>query len=377
MTRFIAWVRELTMWPMLVKEFIQLSRDRPTIAMMVGVPAIQLMLFGFAIRTEVRNLPTAVYDEAKSSDSRALVQTILNTGNFRFYADATSRDEVTAWIESGKVAAAIVIPPDFTRDLARHHTAKVQVIVDAADPLASQAAMSGAAMGGQQRALDIVTARGGGGVPLEVVVRPLYNPTIRSATYIVPGIIGVLLSMTLVIIMGMSVVRERERGTLEQLVVTPITRTSLMLGKVLPFVLVGYVQMTVILTLGRLVFDVPLRGSLPLLYLAAVGFIGANLAIGLWLSTLVRTQAQAMQAGFLFLLPNLLLSGFMFPREAMPEPAQWIGAALPLTYFLQVLRGILLKGVGIDALWPQMSILMGFAVLFIALAVRRFHKTVE
>ena len=214
-------------------------------------------------------------------------------------------------------------------------------------------------------------------MPLEVVVRPLYNPTIRSATYIVPGIIGVLLSMTLVIIMGMSVVRERERGTLEQLVVTPITRTSLMLGKVLPFVLVGYVQMTVILTLGRLVFDVPLRGSLPLLYLAAVGFIGANLAIGLWLSTLVRTQAQAMQAGFLFLLPNLLLSGFMFPREAMPEPAQWIGAALPLTYFLQVLRGILLKGVGIDALWPQMSILMGFAVLFIALAVRRFHKTVE
>ena len=377
MTRLIAWVRELTMWPMLVKEFIQLSRDRPTIAMMVGVPAIQLMLFGLAIRTEVRNLPTAVYDEAKSSDSRALVQTILNTGNFRFYADATSRDEVTAWIESGKVAAAIVIPPDFTRDLARHHTAKVQVIVDAADPLASQAAMSGAAMGGQQRALDIVTARGGGGVPLEVVVRPLYNPTIRSATYIVPGIIGVLLSMTLVIIMGMSVVRERERGTLEQLVVTPITRTSLMLGKVLPFVLVGYVQMTVILTLGRLVFDVPLRGSLPLLYLAAVGFIGANLAIGLWLSTLVRTQAQAMQAGFLFLLPNLLLSGFMFPREAMPEPAQWIGAALPLTYFLQVLRGILLKGVGIDALWPQMSILMGFAVLFIALAVRRFHKTVE
>ena len=377
MKGLISWVRELTMWPMLVKEFIQLRRDRPTIAMMVGVPAIQLMLFGFAIRTEVRNLPTAVYDEAKSSDSRALVQTILNTGNFRFYADATSRDEVTAWIESGKVAAAIVIPPDFTRDLARHHTAKVQVIVDAADPLASQAAMSGAAMGGQQRALDIVTARGGGGVPLEVVVRPLYNPTIRSATYIVPGIIGVLLSMTLVIIMGMSVVRERERGTLEQLVVTPITRTSLMLGKVLPFVLVGYVQMTVILTLGRLVFDVPLRGSLPLLYLAAVGFIGANLAIGLWLSTLVRTQAQAMQAGFLFLLPNLLLSGFMFPREAMPEPAQWIGAALPLTYFLQVLRGTLLKGVGIEALWRQMALLMGFAVLFVALAVRRFHKTVE
>jgi ABC-2 type transport system permease protein len=177
--------------------------------------------------------------------------------------------------------------------------------------------------------------------------------------------------------MGMSVVRERERGTLEQLVVTPISRIGLMLGKVLPFVLVGYVQMTVILLLGRVVFHVPLRGSLLLLYVAAAGFIGANLAIGLWLSTMVRTQAQAMQMGFLFLLPNLLLSGFMFPREAMPEGAQWLGAALPLTYFLEVLRGILLKGVGLAALWPQITILAVFAVLFVGLAVRRFHKTVE
>jgi len=376
-TRLIEWVRGLTMWPMLVKEFIQLRRDRPTLALMIGVPAIQLMLFGFAIRTDVRNLPTAVYDESKTSDSRALVQTILNTGNFRFHADATSRNELAEWLGAGTVAAAIVIPPDFARTIAQHRTAKVQVIVDASDPLASQAAMSGAVLGGQQRALDILATRGRAGVPLEVMVRPLYNPTSRSATYIVPGIIGVLLSMTLVIIMGMSVVRERERGTLEQLVVTPISRTGLMLGKVLPFVLVGYVQMTIILALGRLVFDVPLRGSLLLLYVASSGFIGASLAIGLWLSTMVRTQAQAMQAGFLFLLPNLLLSGFMFPREAMPEPAQWLGAALPLTYFLQVLRGILLKGVGVEALWPQMTLLMGFAVLFITLAVRRFHKTVE
>lgn len=374
------WWQRLTglgAWPMLVKEFRQLRRDRPTIALMVGVPAIQLLLFGFAIRTEVRNLPTAVLDEARTSDSRALVRTILNTGNFRFHADVGSRAEAAAWIESGRVRAAIVVPPDFTRDLAERRTARVQVLVDASDPLASQAAMSGASLGGQQRALEIATARGAGGVPLEVSVRPLYNPTLRSATYIVPGIIGVLLSMTLVIVMGMSVVRERERGTLEQLVVTPITRVGLMLGKVLPFVLVGYVQMTVILVLGRAVFDVPVRGSLALLYLAAAGFIGANLAIGLWLSTLVRTQAQAMQVGFLFLLPNLLLSGFMFPREAMPEPAQWLGAALPLTYFLEVLRGILLKGVGIAALWPQVLILAAFAVLFVTLAVQRFHKTVE
>lgn len=377
MSRGWQWLQGLSVWPMLVKEFIQLRRDRPTVVMMVGIPAIQLMLFGFAIRTEVRNLPTAVYDEARTSDSRALVQTILNTGNFRFHADATSRDEITRWIEAGTVRAAIVIPPEFTRDLAQRRTGRVQVIVDASDPLASQAAISGASLGGQQRALEIATARGGSSLPLEVSVRPLYNPTLQSSIYIVPGIIGVLLSMTLVIVMGMSVVRERERGTLEQLVVTPISRIGLMLGKVLPFVLVGYLQMSIILLLGRLVFHVPIRGSLLLLYLASAGFIGANLAIGLWLSTLVRTQAQAMQIGFLFLLPNLLLSGFMFPREAMPELAQWLSAALPLTYFLEVLRGILLKGVGLAALWPQITILAVFAVLFVGLAVRRFQKTVE
>jgi ABC-2 type transport system permease protein len=370
-------IARLGVWPMLVKEFIQLRRDRPTIAMMVGIPAIQLMLFGFAIQTDVRNLPTAVYDEAKTEDSRALVETIINTGNFKRHADATSREEVQRWIEGGTVNAAIIIPPDFTRDLKAGRTAQAQVIVDASDPLASQAAMSGASLGAQQRSLQILTATGGFTVPIAVAVRPLYNPTLRSATYIVPGIIGVLLSMTLIIVMGMSVVREREKGTLEQLVVTPISRTSLMLGKVLPFVLVGYVQMTVILLLGRLVFHVPVRGSVLLLYVTAAGFIGANLALGLFLSTVARTQAQAMQMGFLFLLPNLLLSGFMFPREAMPEVAQWLGLLLPLTYFLQVLRGILLKGVGLEALWMQVVVLAGFAVLFVAMSVRRFHKTVE
>jgi ABC-2 type transport system permease protein len=175
----------------------------------------------------------------------------------------------------------------------------------------------------------------------------------------------------------MAVVRERERGTLEQLIVTPIDRTSLMLGKIVPFLLVGYVQMTVVILLGRVLFDVPLRGSIPLLYLLAFPFIVASLGLGLFFSTLVRTQAQAMQAGFLFILPNILLSGFMFPRAAMPEPAQWLGLALPLTYFLEILRGILLKGVGFEALWPELLALVGFAVLIVTLSVRRFHKTLE
>jgi ABC-2 type transport system permease protein len=195
--------------------------------------------------------------------------------------------------------------------------------------------------------------------------------------YIVPGIIGVLLSMTMIVIASIAVVRERERGTLEQLVVTPIGKTSLMLGKIVPFLLVGYVQITVILLLGRLLFDVPVRGNLSTLYVVSLPFIVASLAVGLFVSTVTHTQAQAMQLGFLFLLPNILLSGFMFPREAMPAPAQWIGAALPLTYFLRVLRGVLLKGTGLPELWREVAVLMGFSVVLIGLSVRRFRKTVE
>jgi ABC-2 type transport system permease protein len=193
----------------------------------------------------------------------------------------------------------------------------------------------------------------------------------------VPGIIGVLLSLTLVLITSMSIVRERERGTLEQLIVTPIDKTSLILGKILPFLLIGYVQISVILILGRLLFQVPMLGSLALLYLLSFAFIIASLALGLLMSTLVRSQVQAMQLSFLFLLPNILLSGFMFPREAMPAPAQWIGAALPLTYFLKILRGVLLKNVGLDHLWREGLILVAFATVLVTLSVVRFQKTIE
>ena len=217
----------------------------------------------------------------------------------------------------------------------------------------------------------------GRNLPLEVRVRPWYNPGLRSAVYIVPGIIGVLLSVTMILITSMSIVRERERGTLEQLIVTPIDKTSLMLGKIVPFVLVGYVQMTVILLLGRFLFDVPVRGSLPLLYVLTFAFIVANLGLGLFISTVVRSQAQAMQLGFFFLLPNILLSGFMFPREAMPALAQWIGLLLPLTHFLKVLRGIILKDIGFVELWRPTLVLVGLAALFIVLSVRRFSKRIE
>ena len=363
-------------WSMLRKEFIQMRRDRLTLAMMIGIPAIQLVLFGYAIRTEVRHLPTVVLDESATPESRRLVQALLNTGNFDLAGAVRDRRELEAAIGGGAARAGIVIPPDFQRQLKRGRSASAQVVIDAADPLASSAAISGAGLAAAQRSQALAAERGAG-PGIDVRVRPWYNPGLRSAVYIVPGIIGVLLSMTMVVIAAIAIVREKERGTLEQLVVTPIGKTSLMLGKIVPFLLVGYVQISLILLLGRLLFDVPVRGSLLDLYAVALPFTVASLAVGLFISTLVRTQAQAMQLGFFYLLPNILLSGFMFPREAMPDAAQWLSAALPLTYFLEVLRDILLRGVGWGAFWQEAVVLVGFSVVLIGLSVNRFHKTVE
>ena len=365
-----------TLWPMLWKEFVQMRRDRFTLGMMVGLPAIQLLLFGFAIRTEVRHLPTVVLDESRTTESRALVDAIRNTGNFDIVGSASGRDEVKRLVERGDARAAVIIPPDYEANIKRRRTAQAQVIVDAADPLASSAAISGATLAGQARSAAIVpSARRP--APIDVRVRPWYNPGLESSVYIVPGVIGLLLTLTLLMITSMALVRERERGTLEQLIVTPISKMGIMLGKVLPFAVVGYVQVTVILILGRFVFDVPIRGNVALLYLITAPFIVASLALGLLVSTVVRTQVQAMQLSFVFILPTVLLSGFMFPREAMPTVAQWLGAAFPVTYYLRVLRGILLKGVGMDALWRDTLALAAFAVVLIAFSVRRFQKNIE
>ncbi|MFN2400005.1 MAG: ABC transporter permease [Gemmatimonadaceae bacterium] len=369
-------VRAWAFWPMLWKEFVQLRRDRLTFAMLTVLPAVQLALFGYAIRTEVRNLPAIVLDESRSQESRALVAAMENTGNFMIVGHVPDRTELRQAIGTGAASAAIVIPPTFVRDLKRRRTAHVQVIVDAADPLASSAAIAGASLVGSVRSSEL----SGSGIrttPLEVRVRPWYNPGLRSAVYIVPGIVGVVLSLTMILIMSMAIVRERERGTLEQLIVTPIDKTSLMLGKIVPFLLIGYIQLTVVLAFGKLLFGVPVRGSLSLLYLLTLAFIVANLGIGLLISTVARNQVQAMQLGFFSMLPNILLSGFMFPRQAMPEFAQWIGAALPLTYYLQVIRGVLLKGVGWESLWRDALILAALALVTVAVSVRKFQKTVE
>jgi ABC-2 type transport system permease protein len=377
-------LRRASFWPMLRKEFIQMRRDRFTLAMLIGIPAIQLVLFGYAVQTEVRNVPTVVLDESQTSQSRRLVEMMANTRNFRIVGRAADREEVRRAIERGKAAAAIIVPPEFATNLKRGQSAQAQVIVDAADPLSSQAAIGAATLAGARsgpelsgRSVQSGPAAAQLQAPVDVRVRPWYNPEGRSSHYIVPGIIGILLTMTMVSITGAAIVRERERGTLEQLVVTPIGKTSLMLGKTIPFAVVGYLQVTVILLLGKLLFDVPVRGSLPLLYLLIAPFIVASLGMGLFISAMTKTQIQAMQLSFFFIMPNILLSGFMFPRAAMPEPAQWVGAALPLTYFLTVMRGVLLKGVALGDVWRQALVLTGFAVVLVGMSVRKFSKTVE
>jgi ABC-2 type transport system permease protein len=357
--------------PMLQKEFIQMRRDRLTLSMLIGIPAIQLLLFGYAIRTEVRHLPMVVLDESRTPQSQALADVLKNTANFDIVGSVSDRAAVRDAIERGHAQAALIIPPDYAANLLRGRGAEAQVIVDAADPLSSTAAINGAslaaiAMNSTHSRVSVADVR----------IRPWYNPDLRSSTFIVPGLIGVLLSLTLILVTAMAIVRERETGTLEQLIVTPIDKGSLMIGKIVPFIFVGYVQMTVVLVFGKLLFDIPILGSLSLLYLVTIGFIVANLGLGLFVSTVTKTQSQAMQGGFLLIMPNILLSGFMFPRDAMPAPAQWLGDALPLTYYLRILRGILLKQSGLAQIWPDTAVLIAFAVGLVVLSAARFRKTV-
>jgi len=361
------------------KEFIQMRRDRATLGMMLGIPIIQLLVFGYAIRMDVRHLPMAVYDESRTQESRELIQKLAATDNFVVTRHVESYTEANRLIDRGTVRAAIVIPEDYARRLKRARPSSAQLLVDASDPNTSQNAIAAAQLVGQRKNIDVLTSLSRMPVdtdapPVDVRVRPLYNPALKSSIFIVPGIIGMILSVTMMIITSMSVVREREQGTLEQLIVTPITRGEIMIGKIAPYVLVGYVQLTAVLTLGHFIFHVPIRGSLLVVYAVTFLFIVANLGLGLFISTLAKTQVQSMQASYFFFLPNVLLSGFMFPREGMPYVAREIGLLFPLTYYLQILRGVVLKGADLLDVLPQTLMLLLLAVVFFGFSVQRFQK---
>jgi ABC-2 type transport system permease protein len=364
------------------KELIQLRRDRLTLGMVAAMPVMQILLFGYAINTDVRHIPLAVYDQDASADSRDLVRSLTATGFYDLVGYVQSYTEVEALVRADRARAAIVIPTRFASDLRLGRPTKVQLIVDGSDPQTVASATDAATglVGARSAALTVERFRSRG-LPAAAAMLSLepetwYNPELRTAVFVVPGLIGIILTMTMIMMTAMAIARERERGTLEQLIVSPIGRVELMLGKIIPYVGIGYVQMTLVLLIGALVFRTPLVGSLLLLYALALLFIAANLALGLVFSTAAKTQQQAMQMSFFFLLPNILLSGFMFPFDAMPRFAQILSQALPLTHFLRIVRGIALRGAGFSDLGGELIWLVGILVALVAIAAFRFQKRV-
>jgi ABC-2 type transport system permease protein len=364
------------------KELIQLRRDRLTLGMVAALPVMQLLLFGYAINTDVRHIPTVVYDQDASAASRDLVRSLVATGFYDVVGDVRGYDEIERALRAARARAAIVIPARYASDLRRARPTKVQLVVDGSDPQTVASATDAAAGLVAARAGELSVARmralglPAAAPPLELEPATWYNPELRTAVFVVPGLVGVILTMTMIMFTAMAIARERERGTLEQLVVSPIGRVELMIGKIVPYVGIGYLQMTLVLLIGAVIFRTPIVGSALLLYVLALLFIAANLALGLLFSTLARTQQQAMQMSFFFLLPNILLSGFMFPYDAMPRPAQVLAQALPLTHFLRIVRGIALKGAGFADLGGELVWLAAILVVLIALAAVRFRKKV-
>ncbi len=364
------------------KELLQLARDRLTVAMMVVLPIVQLLLFGYAIETDVRHIPTVVFDQDHSAQSRDFARSMAATGFYDLVGEVRGYDEIGRALRSGRAKVALGVPVDYASDLTRGRPARLELVVDGSDPQTVASATNTAASLAAARSAEVaITRQARAGMPLApsgIHLEPAtwYNPDLRTAVYIVPGIVGVILTMTMVMLTAMAIARERERGTLEQLVVSPVRSSELVVGKILPYVVIGYVQMTLILTTGQVVFDVPFLGSRPLLYALAFVFIAANLALGLFFSTLAKTQQQAMQMSFFFILPNILLSGFMFPWEGMPAPARWLSQGLPLTHFLRIVRGIALKGASFDDVYGEAVWLAGILVVLVTVASLRFTKRI-
>jgi ABC-2 type transport system permease protein len=362
------------------KELLQLRRDRLTLAMMLVLPVMQLMLFGYAINTDVRNIPTVVYDQDQSARSRDLALSLASTGFYDIVGNARNYAEVERALRANSARVALVIPARYSSRITRGEPAQVQLIVDGSDPQTVASATNTAASLVAARSAQLMVGRlrqSGNSVsfePISLEPSTWYNPDLRTAVYIVPGLVGVILTMTMVMLTSMAIARERERGTLEQLIVSPVRKLELVVGKILPYIVIGYAQMSLILLAGRLVFDVPLVGSLSLLYALSFVFIAANLALGLFFSTLAKTQQQAMQMSFFFLLPNILLSGFMFPFEAMPRPAQWLAQGLPLTHFLRIVRGVTLRGARWEDLAGELYVMSAILLALVTLASLRFTK---
>ncbi|HIE4562308.1 TPA: ABC transporter permease [Stenotrophomonas maltophilia] len=365
------------LWAIMLKELRQLRRDRITLAMIVGIPVMQLLLFGYAINLNLRHLNAGFADQANSAASRVLVQDMVATGVITPRSDTYTPDELMQALRRGEISVGIVVPADFERRRFDGREA-VQVLVDGSDTVVQSAAIQLAQVPLETRPTSNARPlREGSIAGGPISVTSFYNPQRRSAVNIVPGLIGVILTMTLVMFTAVAVVRERERGNMELLIATPVSRSELMVGKVLPYAAIGLLQTTLVLLLGTWLFQVPIRGSLLDIYLAAVLLVLANLALGLLISTRARSQFQAMQMTLFLFLPSILLSGFMFPFAGMPRPVQWLAEVLPLTHFLRLVRGIMLRGASLWELWHDALALLAFIVVMMTLAILRFRKRLD
>ncbi|MET0515037.1 MAG: ABC transporter permease [Nitrospiraceae bacterium] len=368
-------------WAIAVKEFVQMRRDRMTFGMMIGIPMIQLILFGFAINSDPKRLPAAVLLADHGPQGRTLLAAIRNSNYFDFVQELRDEAEGEDVLARGLVQFVINIPVDFTRDLLRGERPAILIEADATDPAATSNAI-----GSLNVLLDTALKNDFKGPleflarapsPIDLRVHALYNPEAITQYNIVPGLMGVVLTMTMVVITGLAITRERERGTMENLLSMPTRPLEVMIGKIVPYILVGYIQVGLILTASRLLFHVPMVGNIGLLLVVALVFIAANLAVGLTFSTVAQNQLQAMQMSFFFFLPSLLLSGFMFPFRGMPGWAQVIGEIYPLTHFLRIVRGILLKGNGIEDVVLQLWQIALFTVVVLFIGVKRYRQTLD
>jgi len=369
------------LWAMVVKEFVQMRRDRLTFGMMVGIPLIQLILFGLAINSDPRNLPAAVVLADRGPHGRTLLTAIKNSGYFAFVRELPDEAEADAALARGDVLFVVTIPVNFSRDLLRGDRPTLLVEADATDPAATSNAVGAlrtlvdTALANDLKGPLAFLARPDG--PIDLRVHARYNPEAITQYNIVPGLLGVVLTMTMVLITGLAITRERERGTMENLLSMPMRPFEVLIGKIIPYILVGYVQVGLILLAADLLFHVPMIGSLTLLLAATFVFIVANLAMGITFSTVAKNQLQAMQMAFFFFLPSLLLSGFMFPFRGMPPWAQMLGEVFPLTHFLRIVRGILLKGNEFPGVAGEIWPIALFAAVTLTLGVARYRRTLD
>ena len=368
-------------WAMVTKEFLQLRRDRVTFGMIVGIPIVQLTLFGYAINTDPKHMPTALIVADNSEFTRTFVQAMKTSEYFSIVAELPSEESGRAALARGSAQFVLTIPADFTQKLLRGERPSMVLEADASDPTATGAALAASSQLVSAVARKDLTgpyaALAGSPPPFQVDVHRLYNPESITQYNIVPGLMGVILTMTLVMMTGLAITRERERGTMENLLAMPITPLEVMTGKIVPYIAIGLIQASIILLAARFIFDVPFVGSVTALYGASLVFIACNLTVGITLSSLARNQLQAMQLTFFYFLPNILLSGFMFPFRGMPEWAQWLGSVLPLTYYNRLVRGILLKGNDWPDMWPSLWPLFIFAFVVMLIAVRFYRRTLD